>query len=72
VFYCVYSLTIAAQFKTLKPGINKMHKLLTIYIANPTEANKIKLQKYLNKHMMSVCCAPLEQQQYLKANGFII
>jgi hypothetical protein len=49
-----------------------MYKLLTIYIANPSEANKIKLQKYLNKHSMAICCAPIEQQQFLKANGFII
>ena len=49
-----------------------MYKLLTVYKANPTEANKIKLQKYLNKHSMAICCAPLEQQQFLKANGFII
>ena len=49
-----------------------MNKLLLTFKANQTEANRIKLQSYINKHMMAICCAPLEDQQYLKANGFTI
>lgn len=49
-----------------------MNKLLNTYKAMPTEANRIKLQKYINKHMMAICCAPLEDQQFLKLNGFTI
>jgi hypothetical protein len=49
-----------------------MNKLLNTYKAEPTESNRIKLQKYINKHMMAICCAPLEDQQFLKLNGFTI
>lgn len=49
-----------------------MNKLLTVFKNEPTEANRIKLQKYINKHMMAICCAPLEDQIYLKSNGFTI
>jgi hypothetical protein len=49
-----------------------MNKLLIAFKSEPTEANRIKLQKYISKHMMAICCAPLEDQQYLKANGFTI
>jgi hypothetical protein len=49
-----------------------MNKLLVSFKTNPTESNRIKLQKYINKHMMAICCAPLEDQQYLKSNGFTI
>jgi hypothetical protein len=47
-----------------------MSKLLTAFKAQPTEANRIKLQKYLDKHMMASCLATIEDQQFLKANGF--
>jgi hypothetical protein len=49
-----------------------MNKLLVSFKTNPTYANRIKLQKYISKHMMAICCAPIEDQIYLKANGFII
>lgn len=49
-----------------------MHKLLVAFKSEPTEANRIKLQKYISKHMMAICCAPLEDQIYLKTNGFKI
>jgi len=49
-----------------------MNKLLVAFKSEPTEANRIKLQKYISKHMMAICCAPLEDQQYLKSNGFTI
>lgn len=47
-----------------------MNKLLSAFKADQSEKNRTKLQQYLNKHMMAVCCAPLEDVQYLKANGF--
>lgn len=46
-----------------------MQKLLAQYKLNPTEANKVKLIKYSNKHMMAICLLPLEDQQFLKALG---
>lgn len=49
-----------------------MQKLLEAFRANPTEANRTKLQKYLNKHMMAICLATPEDQAFLKANQFII
>jgi len=47
-----------------------MNKLLLAFKEDQSEKNRIKLQNYLNKHMMAICCAPLEDQQFLKANGF--
>ena len=47
-----------------------MNKLLVAFKSEPTEANRIKLQKYISKHMMAICCAPLEDQIFLKSNGF--
>lgn len=49
-----------------------MQKLLNAFRANPTEANRTKLQKYLNKHMMAICLATPEDQAFLKANQFKI
>ena len=49
-----------------------MNKLLIAFKSDPTESNRIKLQKYISKHMMAICCAPLEDQIYLKTNGFKI
>lgn len=49
-----------------------MNKLLVSFKNDPTESNRIKLQKYISKHMMAICCAPLEDQIYLKTNGFTI
>lgn len=49
-----------------------MHKLLEAFRANPTDANRTKLQNYLNKHMMASCLATPEDQAFLKANQFKI
>ena len=49
-----------------------MKKLLDQFRSNPTDANRAKLQAYLRKHMMAICVASPEDQQYLKANGFSI
>lgn len=46
-----------------------MQKLLAQYKLDPSEANKAKLVKYSNKHMMAICLLPLEDQQFLKALG---
>ena len=47
-----------------------MQKLLLAFKADQSEKNRVKLQQYLNKHMMAICCASIEDQKYLKANGF--
>ena len=47
-----------------------MQKLLAQFKADQSDKNRVKLQNYLNKHMMAIVCAPIEDQQYLRANGF--
>lgn len=47
-----------------------MQKLLDQFKADQSEKNRVKLQNYLNKHMMAIVCATVEEQQYLKSNGF--
>ena len=47
-----------------------MQTLLAKFKADQSENNRVKLQNYLNKHMMAIVCAPAEDQQYLKSNGF--
>lgn len=49
-----------------------MSKLITLYRAVPTEANRNKLQRYLNAHMMAVCMASVEEIAFLKSNQFTI
>ena len=49
-----------------------MHKLLEAFRTNPTEANRTKLQRYLDKHMMAICLATPDEQAFLKANQFKI
>jgi len=49
-----------------------MEKLINTYRAAPTDANRTKLQKYLDKHMMAICMATPEELAFLKANGFSI
>lgn len=47
-----------------------MTKLLDAYRAAPTEANRAKLQTYLDKHMMAVCMAAVTDLEFLRTNGF--
>ena len=47
-----------------------MQTLLAKFKADQSENNRVKLQNYLNKHMMAIVCATAEDQQYLKSNGF--
>ena len=43
-----------------------MYKLLEAFKLNSTEANRIKLQKYITKHPFSVCLLMPDDVQYLK------
>jgi hypothetical protein len=47
-----------------------MNKLIQTFKANPSDKNRAKLQAYLQKHMMAICMASPDEQQFLKANGF--
>jgi hypothetical protein len=47
-----------------------MAKLITAFITAPTDAARARLQKYINKHMMSVCLLTPSETAYLRANGF--
>ena len=47
-----------------------MAKLISIYRAAPTAANRAKLARYLDRHAMAVCLATAEDFEFLKANGF--
>jgi hypothetical protein len=47
-----------------------MSKLINAYRKLPTMANRDKLQKHLNKHMMAVCMATAEEIAFLRANEF--
>jgi hypothetical protein len=47
-----------------------MSKLIQAFKANPNDKTRAKLQAYLQKHMMAICMASPEEQQFLKTNGF--
>jgi hypothetical protein len=47
-----------------------MNKLIQAFKADPSDKNRAKLQAYLQKHMMAICMASPDEQQFLKANGF--
>jgi hypothetical protein len=47
-----------------------MNKLIQAFKADPSDKNREKLAAYLQKHMMAICMASPEEQQFLKANGF--
>jgi hypothetical protein len=49
-----------------------MSKLINAYRKLPSPTNRAKLQAYLNKHMMAVCGATLEEVAFLRANEFSI
>lgn len=49
-----------------------MKKLLNAYRAAPTLSNRVKLQSYLNRHLMAVCLASRADIAFLKANYFNI
>ena len=47
-----------------------MSKLIQAFKADPSDKNRAKLTTYLQKHMMAICMASPDEQQFLKANGF--
>jgi len=47
-----------------------MNKLIQAFKTEPSEKNRAKLAAYLQKHMMAICMASPDEQQFLKANGF--
>lgn len=47
-----------------------MTKLITAFKAAPTDKNRAKLQTYIGKHMMALCCATAAEIAFLKANNF--
>lgn len=49
-----------------------MSKLLQAFLANPSLANRAKLQTYLNRHMMAACLATPEETAALRTNNFTL
>jgi hypothetical protein len=49
-----------------------MSKLINAYRKLPSPSNRVKLQNYLNKHMMAVCMASIEDIAFLRAHNFSI
>jgi hypothetical protein len=49
---------------------NEMSKLIQAFKTDPSDKNRAKLAAYLQKHMMAICMASPDEQQFLKANGF--
>lgn len=47
-----------------------MSKLILAYRKLPTPSNRAKLQAYIQKHMMALCCATADEIAFLKANEF--
>jgi hypothetical protein len=50
--------------------VHKMSKLIQAFKTDPSDNNRAKLAAYLQKHMMAICMASPDEQQFLKANGF--
>ena len=46
-----------------------MLKLIEKFKANPSDSNRLRLQRYLDSHMMAIVCHP-EHADWLRANGF--
>lgn len=53
-------------------GANKMTKLINTFRAMSSPSNRVKLQTYLDRHMMAVCMATPEEAAFLRVNGFSI
>ena len=47
-----------------------MQKLLNTFRECPSPSNRVKLQNYLNKHMMAVCMATPDELNFLKTHQF--
>ena len=50
----------------------RMDKLINAFRALPNDANRSKLQAYINRHMMAVCLLTAEDQHYLIDQGFTL
>ena len=46
-----------------------MQKLIEKFRANPSDANKERLQKYLDKHMMATCLLTASDITFLCEHG---
>jgi hypothetical protein len=49
---------------------SEMEKLINKFRAEPTAANRAKLDAYLKKHSMALCMATPEEVAFLRGNGF--
>ena len=49
-----------------------MNRLINAYRKLPSPTNRRKLQAYLDKHMMALCMARLEDIEFLRINNFKI
>ena len=47
-----------------------MSKLIALFKTAPTDANRAKLNTYMNRHMMAVCMLSAEETAFLRAHGF--
>ena len=49
-----------------------MNKLINTYRKCPSPANREKLQRYINRHMMAICIASADDIAFLKTHEFKI
>lgn len=49
-----------------------MDKLIAAFRSLPNDANRRKLQAYINRHMMAACLLTAEEQHYLINQGFTL
>lgn len=49
-----------------------MSKLINTYRKCPSPANRAKLQKYIDRHIMAICIASADDIAFLKAHEFKI
>lgn len=51
---------------------HEMTKLLAAYRSAPTDANRARLVKHIAKHPFSLCLLDVQEQAFLRANGFSV
>ena len=49
-----------------------MSKLINTYRKCPSPANREKLQRYINRHIMAICIASADDIAFLKTHEFKI
>ena len=49
-----------------------MSKLINAYRKCPSPANRAKLQKYIDRHVMAICIASADEIAFLKTHEFKI